>query len=208
MKTSEHPFFTIKTGTGNSYGGDQGWLSKKFLKSYGCGIIGAADVILCIQGKKEISKSEYQKFAHHLWKRYLPVLPGFGINGIFLKMGMNRYFRKHKIPHRASWKISGKKLFLRIDEMLAKNLPVILSIGPNFPLIWGKQSVKFYVQKENGSYMAVSKARAHYVTVTGKNAEWIEISSWGSKYYINQQEYKEYVRRYSSFLVSNIICIQ
>ncbi|MFQ7549242.1 MAG: hypothetical protein ACLRMZ_01540 [Blautia marasmi] len=37
---------------------------------------------------------------------------------------------------------------------------------------------------------------------------WMRVSSWGKEYYINRQEYYNYVRKHSSFLISNICYIK
>lgn len=92
-----------------------------------------------------------------------------------------------------------------MEEMLSKNLPVIMSVGPNFPCVWRNHKLPFYIRKNDGTYVQDCQVNGHYVTVTEMDETWLCISSWGKKYYINRQEYMEYVRRYSGFLVSNIV---
>ena len=130
------------------------------------------------------------------------------MNGITLMIGMNRYFSKEKLPYRAIWNIRGKKILSKIDSMLSNDIPVIFSVGPNFPKFWGKQTVKLYKKTAQGNYIPATKVKAHYMIITGRDDMWIQISSWGKEYYMNFIEYQEYIKKYSSFIVSNIICIK
>jgi hypothetical protein len=208
MKNLNHPFLKIETVKGTFYGGNQSWFSYKFLQKTGCGVIGAANVLLHMKGEKILSEEEYMTFAKKLWKNYLPVIPGFGMNGLTLMVGLNRYFYHHKIPYAARWTVSSSRMIPRIDQMLAKDLPVILAVGPNFPKFWGKQALNFYTKTQTGDYIPTVKTRAHFVTVTGREGAWLKISSWGKEYYIDIREYRSYVKNYSCPLVSNIICIK
>ena len=208
MKTLPSSYLKVNTEKGPAYGGNQEWLPYKFLRGMGCGLIGAADVIFHLEGKENVTEEEYVAFAKKLWKWYLPVIPGFGMNGITLMIGMNRYFKTHGLSYRACWKISGRKLFTRIDKMLSDDIPVILSVGPNFPLVWKKEKLTFYTKNQEGAYVAASKTKAHFVIVTGRDGAWLQISSWGKEYYISIREYREYVNHHSSFLVSNVIDIK
>ena len=208
MKTLKHPYLQVEFKNGCSFGGNQGWLPYQFLKKSACGVIGAADVVLHLKGRHRMTETEYIDFAKRLWKWYLPVFPGVGMNSMTLMIGMNRYFRKEKMPYCASWNISGKRLLSKIDAMLAKDFPVIFSVGPNFPRFWGRQTVTLYKKTAQGSYLSASKVRAHYMIITGRDGMWLQVSSWGKEYYLNFTEYQEYVRKHSCFLVSNIICIK
>lgn len=207
MKTLKRSFLQVEARHGMSFGGNQAWFPYKFLKKTGCGVISAANVLLYRKGKQQISETEYMDFAKHLWKYYLPVIPGFGMNGLTLMLGMNRYFYRNQLPYKAWWKISGKKMLNRIDWMLEQDFPVILSVGPNFPKFWGKQKLNLYVKQEAETYRPAVKTTAHFVTVTGREGQWLRISSWGKEYYLNVREYQEYVKTYSSSLVSNILYI-
>lgn len=208
MRTLGSSFLKIENKGGVFYGGNQAWFPDKFLKDSGCGVISAANLLLYLQKQSRMAETEYMDFATMLWKKYFPVIPGFGMNGLTLMFGLNRYFRKNGLALKAFWGISGKKLLSRIDKMLDEDLPVILSVGPNFPNIWGKRKLNFYTKGKDGSYVFAVKTKAHYVTVTGRDGIYLQISSWGKAYYIDIREYREYVRHYSSSLVSNIICIR
>ena len=207
MRTLRTPFHRIITKDQIAYGGNQAWFSYRFLRKTGCGVISAADVLLHLQGRETMSEEAYMEFAKNLWMHYLPVIPGFGMNGLTLMTGLNLYFRKHQLPYRAWWKISSGKMITRIDQMLEIDIPIIFAVGPNFPKFWGKVKLNFYV-KNNDKYVPATKICAHFVTVTGREGAFLKISSWGKEYYIDIREYRAYVSRFSSPLVSNIICIK
>lgn len=208
MRTLPYPFLKVRGKEGESYGGNQAWFPYKFLKNSACGVISATDLFLHIEGKETIDEQQYLQFARNIWLGYLPVFPGFGMNGWTLMAGINRYFYKKKLPYQAFWGASGRKMLSRIDRMLAEDLPVILSVGPNFPNIFGKRKLTFYTKTNDKRYIPAVKTKAHFVTVTGRDGIYLQISSWGKKYYIDIREYREYVKHYSNSLFSNIICIQ
>lgn len=171
-------------------------------------MISTVDVLLHIEETEQLTEKKYIEFAKKIWLHYLPVIPGFGTNGLTLMSGINRYFRKQRLPYKAFWSISGRKMLSRIDRMLSENIPVILSVGPNFPNIFGKRKLNFYTKTNDQKYIPAAKTKAHFVTVTGRDGIYLQISSWGKEYYIDIREYREYVKHYSSPLVSNIICIK
>lgn len=92
--------------------------------------------------------------------------------------------------------------------MLREDIPVILSIGPNFPLLWQKKELTLHIQTNEGSFYPGPATHAHYVTVTGMDDTWLQISSWGRKYFINRNEYLQYVKAHSARLVSNILYVK
>lgn len=150
---------------------------------------------------------EYNNCVDALRRKYLPVIPYFGMNGFMLALGLNRYFRKYHMNLKAVWCISSKKLWQRMKKMLQVDVPVIFAIGPDFPLIWRKHKLTLYKKRADGRFVSVCQTNAHFVTVTAMDKEWLRISSWGKEYYINRKEYDAYVRNYSSFLVSNMVFI-
>ena len=78
-------------------------------------------------------------------------------------------------------------------------------MGQNIPF-WRKHKLCLYRQ-ENGLYFPAAEVKAHFVVVTGLENGYLQISSWGKEYYISWQEFEKYVKKYSSFLVSNICLI-
>lgn len=216
-----HPYLSIKTQDGLSFGGSQTWCSARMMQKYGCGIVGMGDVLLYMglyrpscstelqyglqREDGSLSYPRYERYLRKLRRRYLGIIPGFGVPGFLVPHAMNRYFRHFKIRFRAKWCVSQKKMYKRIEESLARDLPVVLSIGQNIPF-WGRHKLCLYRQ-ENGVYLPATEVKAHFVVVTGLENGYLQISSWGREYYISWQEYVQYVKKYSSFLVSNICLV-
>ena len=193
-----------------SFGGSQSWFPQEYLQKMGCGLISCTNLLLYLEryGEKEnipYTLAEYSSYADHLKKKYFPVIPGLGMTGWQMALGLNLYFHKNNMKLKARWGVNRNRLWLCMEEMLSKNLPVIMSVGPNFPCVWRNHKLPFYIRKNDGTYVQDCQVNGHYVTVTEMDETWLCISSWGKKYYINRQEYMEYVRRYSGFLVSNIV---
>ena len=136
------------------------------------------------------------------------MIPKLGINGFMLAGGLNLFFRRYSLPYRASWGIGSGRLFEQIELQLVQDIPVILSVGPNFPLFWQKNELTFYAAFSDGSLRPSCRIKAHYVTVTGIDEKCLKISSWGREYYIDREEYMSYIRRHSGSLVSNIVKIR
>ena len=63
-------------------------------------------------------------------------------------------------------------------------------------------------------YKVATSTRDHYVTITGiieskeDNITLLEISSWGKKYYIRYDEYRNFVKKCDNFYFSNILYIK
>lgn len=191
----------------------------KTMRSVGCGVIASLDLLiyLCryhdchverLDGLVRIDpipSTEYNDCALELSRRYLPLIPGHGINGLSLALGLNRVFRRNHIPYRALWGATNKDFWNEIERMLQDDLPVILSIGPNFPLFWQHNALPFYRRQADGGLTVSTRAHAHYVSVTGMDERWLRISSWGREYYLSRAEYEEYVNKSSNRVVSNIL---
>ena len=191
------------------YGGDQGWLETKTAKEYGCGVIAFANVVITHDrvtdkanpGILKVDKARYMQVAESIRKKFLPVIPKFGISGIELAIGANAYFLKNGINVTARWGVKPHNLWKAVDKMLKNSWPVILAIGPNNTLI-GKKCLDLMGDTSK------STARAHYVTITAADEETITVSSWGSKYVILKEDYEEYMKKTSNPLFSNILYIK
>lgn len=218
-----YPYFSIKLQNEQSFGGSQTWSSSRMMRKYGCGVVGMADVLLYLglhQTSCEtdllygmlredglLSYPRYERYLIKMRRRYLSIIPGFGVPGFFLPVAMNHYFRHYRIDLRASWCIRPGKILPRIEEMLRQDMPVILAIGPNFPFVWGRQKVTLY-RKDNGEYLPASEIKAHFVVVTGMMDGYLQISSWGKEYYLSWAEYQRYMKKFSTCLTSNICRIR
>ena len=219
-----HPFPKIADESTLFYGGNQGKFEKRYVQQGGCGLVGAANLIyylaaqgICgrradlpaqMQPECVVPLDAFNRSCEHLRRRFLPVLPRLGMNGFSLVLGLNLYFLRYGLPYRAFWGIRGKKLWKRAAEMLRQDLPVIFSVGPNFPKLWGKEKVTFYQRLPDGSYRPAAATLAHYVTITALDEDYAKISSWGREYYVSRREYEDYVHRHSAYLVSNVAVIR
>ena len=198
---------SMRQGERGSFGGSQNWFADRTMQRCGCGVVACADVLLYLKGQSDLSRDEYLRYAASI-RRYFPLIPGHGIDGLRLAWGLNRCLQKAGLPYRARWSASGKRFWERLTEMLGNDLPVILSIGPNFPRIWGKQKLRLFRRTEDGAYVLAESTRAHFVTVTGYDGEWLEISSWGRRLYISRQEYEQYMRGDSTAVLSNLMYLK
>ena len=181
------PYISVEQADGTrTYGGNQAWLSTEVERSFGCGLIAAADILRYLRG---CDPEEMQVDADAPALSGLEELAGFvisrrdylddirrlaadfrirgklGITGFGLARRMNRIFRREGMPYRAKWSIGRKRLQRRLPEMLEADIPVLLSVGPGF--FHKKDHLPLYRRTETGVYEKTSSMRDHYVTVTG-----------------------------------------
>jgi hypothetical protein len=221
LLTLRYPFHTVQKATELSLGGCQGWLKEPAAQKSGCGLVAATDLLLYLHRHPRgpfaspfgelppegpVPAAVYDYCASRLRSRYFPLLPAFGLNVLVLAAGMNRCFRDCGLPLRARWGALPGSFWQTIHQMLARDIPVILCIGINFPLPWGKASLPLYTP-EGESFRQACTTRAHYVTVTGMGEEWLQILSWGRELYIRREELDRYRHRHSCGFYSNILCI-
>lgn len=217
----KNPYPGITDGNDIFYGGCQRLFSNRSMSGYGCGVIAVCDLLLYLNETKKdfnlpelpkktdgvYSFGEYERFAGKLMKRYLPIIPYSGINGLTLMLGVQAFFNRHHLPYKAIWGMSGKKTTERIREMLSEDIPAIISVGPNFPRLWGKRRLNFLQKNRSGAILPVCSTNSHYVTVTGIDEDYLQISSWGKKYYISIDDYKKYAAEESADFLCNILYI-
>lgn len=223
MLTIQHPYISVAHSGNPSYGGGQQFSKNAMIRRCGCGVIAAADMLLYLTRwhsngavdyfaglleDKPIPLLSYDRCVQQLSRQYFPMIPYAGINGVMLMAGMQLFFRQHGMPYEAHWCFSPGKLWERIEKMLRSDIPVIMSAGPNFPLIWGDKRVRFYISAPAGAYIPVSGAKAHYFTVTGSDACWLRISSWGRLYYLSREEFEKYMLRDSLAITSSILFVE
>lgn len=237
------------------YGGSQmwfpetNWYSKDYiLRNYGCGTIAAADMFLylalqndklhtpltsaVLQGTDRINYEYYDSFIREINHKYTKTKRYLAVLGPLLAASINSYSSDYKLGLKAAWKLrlSYYDMYDLIEEMLRQDIPVILSVGPNTPKLWGKEGIPFYERKEiEYQEPEVDKAspkkpyyyqvkqnniNSHYVTVTGIIKDEItgqimlQISSWGRKYYINYEEYRDYIDNHSGTFTSSIVQVK
>ncbi len=209
MTELKNNYISIKNGNEKTYGGSQSLSDSPAIQKCGCGIIAAADLILYLRefgSSSPLSICSYNKFLKYLKRHYLPLIPKFGMNAVMLTAGLNLFFRDSKLPYRASWLISREKFFSRIEKQLAENIPVIMSVGPNFPCFWQKNNLNLY-SKIKEEFVKASSTRAHFVTATGIDDKYIRISSWGRELYISKEEFSNYIHAHSNSFLCNMLKI-
>jgi len=214
-----HPIISVVKDGSPSYGGNQRLFDNPTMRGYGCGVIGGADLLFYLAltradwatpytGKpenNEMSFEQYERLCSRLRRDFMPIIPHFGKTGPALAVGLNLYFSRYGIPLHARWCVSHEKIFERIEEMLCADLPVIFSVGANFPNFFGKHRVKLYTRGPDGCMRPTASTRGHFMTVTGLDADFIRVSSWGTEYFISRSEYLGYTKRYGSTVTSNIM---
>ena len=215
-----HDFFEVDDGRSISYGGSQNMYNSPRERANGCGIAGGADIILYSEAVKSadyiVSKDRFIELSSILKKKYIPIIPGRGVNAFILAMGLNRYFRKNGINYRSRWKWTRFKKWENVERMLKDDIPVILAIGNNFPIVWGKKELNLYVKDEKEAAVTTdeqvfkksSGVYGHFVVITAIDGNVLTVSSWGKKYYINIEEYDMYVKKHSIHLYCNILSIK
>ena len=214
-----HPFPCLSDGSREYYGGSQRLLAKAYSQKVGCGVICAANILLYLglyaegcdrgpfaelAGSSPLSAADFGLCCDALQRRYMPVTPRFGLTGLQVTWGLNRYFRRYGLPYRCRWQFRRRNFWRNMATMLSQDIPVTLAIGPNFPAFWRKHKLRFYLKRPDGSFRPATATKAHFVTVTALDGEWLRISSWGREYYINRPEYEDYIKHHSAYLVSNI----
>jgi len=226
------------------YGGSQMWFSDnkklstdRLLHNYGCGTIATADLFLylVLQNQAEsnsltdiaigkadtIDYQDYMSYVRKIHSLYTKTKPIIAVLGPKVASAIHRYSKTYQLGLKASWKmnLSYYDMLALMEEMLSKDLPVIFSIGPNTPNLWGKKGIRFFTHKEleNKKYeyqVARTEINGHYVTVTGiikdeiKKKLMLQISSWGKMFYIDYEEYRDYVDHFSGTITSSMVYIR
>lgn len=220
MATLSHPLLRVTRGSEIAYGGSQLWSEHRTTQEVGCGIIAAQDLMLHLAmhhpeypsgipaDPPPDTAEAYHRLTESLRRRYFPLIPGFGITGIQIALGLNLYFFRHRIPLRAFWGITHRRLFSAMEEMLSHDLPVVLSVGQNFPRYWKKRGLNAYTKDVAGKYRPACGMRAHYVIATALDDNYITVSSWGRVYHLSRQEFSDFSRKYSIPLFCNIVHIK
>ena len=194
----------VQYAGGSSCGGNQNWFADENFRRCGCGVIACADTLLYLRGREALSREEYIDYVNSL-RKYFPLIPRRGIDGVRLAIGMNVCLRRAGLPLRAGWSASGRRFWDRLAAMLEDDIPAILSVGPGFPRVWSAEGLPLYRREEDGGYAGAGGARAHFLTATGLDGAWIRVSSWGRELYIERAAYERYMRVNSTALLTNLL---
>lgn len=227
------------------YGGSQMWFpddnkrSRDYiLHHYGCGTIATADLFLylalksdtyrngvtesVLQGTDSAVYKDYMSYVRKVNAYYTKTKRYIAVLGPKIAYAFNSYARTYSFGLRARWKLglSYYDMLAYIEEMLSRDIPVILSIGPNTPFLWRNKGISFYMKNTVNDidyYQPVrSDVNSHYVTVTGmynnpddnKGKIMLCISSWGKLFYINYNEYRDYIDSYGDSFTSSMVYIK
>lgn len=211
-----HPWPSVREGTRVTWGGSQRLDPDPVTARCGCGVIAALDTLLYLHRHRPgcdsaplgdmppegaVPGALYHRKTELLRRRYLPLLPPFGVNGWTLSAGLNRYFRDYHMPLRARWGTARR--WEDMAAQLTADLPVILCIGTALP----GRKLPLYVRRD-GLWKPDRSVSAHYVTVTAMDDDWLTVSSWGRCYGIRRAEYDRYVRSASGPLLSNLLVLR
>ena len=200
------PWPAVREGESLSYGGNQNWFSDENFRRCGCGVIACADALLYLRGQSELPREQYIDYVNQL-RKFFPLIPRRGIDGMRLAVGLNLCLRRGEVPVRARWGASGVKFRTRLEEQLARDLPVIAAVGPPFPRFWSAASLPLYRRTEAGGYVRSARVRAHFVAVTGLDETWMQVSSWGERLYLERGDYERYMRSQSIPLFTNLMTL-
>lgn len=185
--------------------------------------------------------TDYMTYVRQINRYYTKTKPLIAVLGPKIAFVFNSYAKKYRFNLRAKWELtlSYYEMLEQIEEMLYYDIPVILSIGPNTPNLWGKKGITLYhrdalnntpndtlndppnVSLINPTLYKFNPVRSninsHYITVTGiyrmtksdsKESTMLRISSWGKLYYINYNEYREYIDTFGGTFTSSMLYIK
>ena len=188
-----------------------------------------------LQSSKPVVYNNYLTYVKKIHASYTKTHRYLAVPGPKIASAINSYASHYHINLEASWKwtLSYYDMYDMIETMLAQDLPVILSIGANTPNPWGKRGISFYERREI-NYPADTDATSdtdirkkpyyyrsvfhnicgQYVTVTAMIKDdmagkiMLRISSWGRQYYLDYEEFREYIDSHSTTLTSSLIDIK
>lgn len=201
---------------------------------FGCGVVALTDTILylliqtsvkantptgsyvnhgliseeSLKIRNKLTQEEYMTYYNKVYDFVGGVSGKFGANGFQLAVGFNRLARKNGWKLRSRWGLSASKLYHRIEEMLQKDVPVILCIPTMLRKKDKEKSITLFQNEQK-----VATVNAHFVVITGIVTEhqetYLQISSWGKKYFINWKEYEQLIHNvFLGTILGNILYIK
>lgn len=236
VELQDTEYIRISHEAQTSYGGDQNWFPKDkwmnrdyLIHVWGCGIIAISDLFLYLAkndrmyatGATDVARAsrqildwkDYQAFVYYIYNTVALPLAG-GMSGFAVASSVRRYCIKYQIPMTIAWKgfLDDQQMLRAIRKMLKENLPVILSIGPNTPIVFRKKGIPLYTLSDSQELIPSihHNVSAHFVTVTGviglKHKQvLLKVASWGGEYYMDYREYRAYVQEEGDTLTSSLL---
>lgn len=254
-------YVPITKGSTVYYGGNQMWFTKNrklsndyLIHHYGCGTIATSDLFLYMGNKGKaysttitdgilnkadnVSYTDYMSYVRKINTYYTKTKPVIAVLGPRIAYAFNSYAKKYQIKLKAKWALSLSyyEMLEYIEEMLFYDIPVIISIGPNTPKLWGKKGISFFLREvlneiddnTKKDYSLINpilykfnsvrnNINSHYVTVTGiyrmiksnsKEIIMLRISSWGKLYYVDYNQYREYIDTIGGTFTSSLLYIK
>ncbi|SHI77878.1 hypothetical protein [Pseudobutyrivibrio xylanivorans] len=216
-------FVSVNDGFFRLFGGRQEFFSETYrpkISKYGCGIVAAINSYLYIAQVNQISKDDFMTLVQDYLDMYptSKILLNLGVGVLPWQMSsyIQRKCKSVNINVKASWR--GREgvssLYNKMKAALLEDMPVIWAFY-NLKSSHRIQFYKYIDGKFKDTYFdeqdkehKYDDVNSHYVTVTGiiereNNGyleRWVEISSWGSKYYVNYDEYENFVRNAGGIL--------
>ena len=148
-----------------------------------------------------------------------------GIDGLSIAYGVNKYNWFYNVDLHSYWGGGTDKMLKNIEEMLKNDIPVTLSanaIKEEYEAEAEEKELYIALYKNDSeipreTYYTKMEAtfKNHYVTVTGvirnsiEDRTWLQVSSWGEKFYVDYDEYLYYMQTYASMgsVATNILHI-
>jgi len=157
-----------------SFGGNQMWTSTPLMQNCGCGIIAGLDAVLRYEGISTLSMDEYLKRFDEAARFIKPiVLPGkreipksFGVSTRGFRRGVSKLAASRGLSLKAKGFIFDYEE--KVKKYLAMGVPIASLIAAPFNNV--------YIVNCNG---AGSPIGFHWVTCTGIDDKYLEVSSWG-----------------------------
>ena len=186
------------------FGGAQEWLDPE-ISEHSCGVVAAVNTYLYVTGQTTISKSAYvdlcEQFCdEHPIDKFLIEKAEFGAVPSSMGNYLEDRCREYGLSIKTSWNwYKGRDQYDTMKKMLANNIPVI----------WGLYSVRgksltlytfeagIYVKKndddETNNHYIVATAIYEQEQADGSYRRMVEVSSWGERFYIDYDEYLDFV---------------
>ena len=195
------------------------------IRTGGCGLIAILDFMLWYEnragkGRKSLfsepadvarkngpvpDREAYMDGIRRLFRRY-PSLPKLGTSSLFLPLFLNLYLLRNRAKIRVSFlfRNTADKRMRIIRNSLNDGFPVIMAIGARINPFSKMKGVTFYVEQNGTVRPGIPDVHRHFVTITGirfpedvTEPVYLEISSWGRKFFVNYDELCSYMTKSS-----------